>query len=88
MNWCQFHTMENMSEFKPRYNGDMNIIGVGKYIGGKVTKNIPEIGDYYFKDCRTKKYKVINVQYDYELSRAEGIECYHIQLLRDWNYSK
>ena len=75
-----------MSEFKPRYNGDNNIIRVGKFIGDKFIKEVPEIGDYYYKDKRTKRYKVINVVYDYELSRAERVECYHIQLLRDRNY--
>ena len=80
--------MEDMSEFKPRFNGDNNIIGVGEFIGDKFFKKVPEIGDYYYKDKRTKRYKVINVVFDYELSRAGGIECYHIQLLRDWEYKK
>lgn len=88
MVWCQFHIMENLSEFKPRYEGDDNIIGVGDFIGGKITNRKPEIGDYYYKDNKTKRYTVINVVFDYELSRAEGINCYHIQLLRDWNYRK
>ena len=83
MVWCQFHIMEDMSEFKPRYEGDENITGIGKFIGSKLSKNKPDIGDYYYKDGKTKRYKVINVVFDYELSRAEGIECYHIQLLRD-----
>lgn len=86
MVWCQFHIMEDVSEFKPRFNGDNNIIGVGKFIGDKFFKKVPEIGDYYYKDKRTKRYKVINVVFDYELSRAGGIGCYHIQLLRDKNY--
>lgn len=38
MVWCQFHIMEDMSEFKPRFNGDNNIIGVGKFLGSKITK--------------------------------------------------
>ena len=83
MVWCQFHIMEDMSEFKPRFNGDNNIIGVGKYLGGKIFKEAPEIGNYFYKDGRTKRYKIINVVLDHELSRAEGIDCYHIQLLRD-----
>lgn len=88
MVWCQFHAMEKMSEFKPRYEKDTNIICVGKFIGSKFTNRKPEIGDYYFIDSRTKRYIVINVQLDYDLTRVEGLECFHIQLLRDWNYSK
>lgn len=83
MVWCQFHIMEDMSEFKPRYEGDGNIIGVGKYLGSKFSMEAPIIGSYYYKDRKTKRYKVINVVLDYELSRAQGIECYHIQLLRE-----
>ena len=83
MVWCQFHIMEDMSEFKPRFNGDNNIVGVGEYLGYKFFKEVPEIGCYFYKDKKCKRYKVINVAYDYELSRAEGFECYHIQLLRD-----
>ena len=87
MIWCQFYIAEDLSEFRPRFRGDDNIMGIGKFLGDKFVTVKPNTGDYYYKDCKSKRYKTINVVYDYELSRSFGYECYHIQLLRDWSYS-
>ena len=86
--WCQFYIAENLSEFKPRFRGDDNIMGIGKFLGDKFVTVRPNTGDYYYKDSKSKRYKAINVVYDHELSRSFGYECYHVQLLRDWSYSR
>lgn len=88
MIWCQFYIAEDLSDFKPRFRGDNHIMGIGKFLGDKFVSVKPVIGDYYYKDCKTKRYKAINVAYDHESSRALGYECYHVQLLRDLSYSK
>lgn len=88
MVWCQFYIAEDLSEFKPRFRGDDHIIGIGKFLGDKFFSVKPDIGDYYYKDGKSKRYKTINVVYDHDMSRALGYECYHVQLLRDFSYSK
>lgn len=88
MIWCQFYIAEDLSEFKPRFRGDDNIMFIGKFLGNRFVTIKPNTGDYYYKDSKSKRYKVINVVYDHELSRSLGYECYHVQLLRDWNYNR
>jgi len=88
MVWCQFYIAEDLSGFKPRFRGDDHIIGIGKFLGDKFVSVKPGIGDYYFKDGKSKRYKTINVVYDHDMSRALGYECFHVQLLRDWSYSR
>lgn len=88
MFWCQFYIAEDLSEFKPRFKGDDYIMGIGKFLGDKFVTAEPKIGGYFYKDGKSKRYKAINVEYDYELSRALGYECYHVQLLRDLSYRK
>ena len=88
MVWCQFYIAEDLSEFKPRFRGDDHIMGIVKFLGDKFVSVKPDIGDYYYKDGKSKRYKTINVVYDHDMSRALGYECFHVQLLRDWSYSK
>lgn len=88
MIWCQFYIAEDLSEFKPRFRGDNNIMGIGQFLGHKFVTVKPNTGDYFYKDSKFKRYKAINVVYDHELSRSLRYECYHVQLLRDWSYDK